>query len=466
MRKILLILDGIVAKEFVSTLRSKNVENNYQIFVSPDETLLPPDSNEYVESYNFDPSSTRKLRSILDVQITDCYIIVNDDRDIIYDTIRSYSKTIQITMLGTIELKEEDQMLTMVDESNVLSAKLFEKFPNVPRTAKYIGLGQGEIMQISVPSGSPYAYRAVGSIRQKRWKISAIYRNNSFILPTNSSVIYPNDSLLLVGDPKVLWDIYYRIKDEVGQFPTPFGLDVVLYFDLSSRTSLESCINQSLWLFDKFKNKKLHLCFFNPTKFDDLQLIKGNENLDRDNITWNIEYHDTSLKHLLARDIANKNIGLIIIDNCLFDSHKNILFDYGCPILKLGNTPLDTLENSAVIIPSNIQEAEKISSVVFDFSTQIGAYIKLYDFDIDSNYNQQAIDYYNKIAKIFEKNIETITSNVLNPIIWLSNQEKTIQIIPLKKEEMKKSIFKSLMNVEKLSVHLSNMPQLFIPISI
>lgn len=466
MRKILLILDGIVAKEFVMTLSSKHIDQNYQIFVSQDPLLLPDISSDYVENHNFDPSSTRKLREILDPQITDCYIIVNDDRDIIYETIRNYSKNIQITMLGKIELKGEDSMLTMVDESSVLSAKLFERFPNVPRTAKYIGLGQGEIMQVSVPSGSPYAYRAIGSIKQKKWKIVAIYRNNDFLLPINSSVIFPNDSLLLVGEPKILWDIYYRIKDEIGQFPTPFGRDVVLYCDLQDNENLQLIIDQGLWLFNKFKNKRFHLCFFNPANFDDLQNIKTNENLNKENITWHIEYYETSLKKIINRDRANKNIGLIILNSRLFATSKRFLFDLGIPLLKLGNTPLYELTDSAVVIPDKIQESEKISSVVFDFSTQIGVKIKLYDFDIDSKYHKDAIDYYNRIAKIFEKKIETIISNTLNPIIWLNNEKHTIQIIPLKKEEAKKPIWRSLTNVENLSTHLTNIPQLFIPLSV
>ena len=81
-----------------------------------------------------------------------------EEREIIYRTLRTYSKTLQITILGEIPLQDGDKQLLMINESLVLSGKLFEKFPNVPRTAKYIGLGQGEIMQISVPFGSPYAY--------------------------------------------------------------------------------------------------------------------------------------------------------------------------------------------------------------------------------------------------------------------------------------------------------------------
>lgn len=101
------------------------------------------------------------------------------------------------------------------------------------------------------------------------------------ILPKYSTTIFPNDSLLLVGDPTTLWDIYHRIKEEIGQFPTPFGRDVVLYFDLTQSASLDSYIMQTLWLFDNFKNKRLHLCFFNPSSFEDIEKIKNLPQLDK-----------------------------------------------------------------------------------------------------------------------------------------------------------------------------------------
>ncbi|MDY4426113.1 MAG: hypothetical protein SPE20_01940 [Helicobacter sp.] len=471
MRKVLLILDGIVAKEFATTIMNKYFDENYYIFVSIDKDLLPKNTTEYHESYQFDPCSSRKLKEILSPQITDCYIITEqkEDREIIYNTLRAYSKNFQITILGELtpskEIKE-DKQLNLISKSNVLSAKLFEKFPNVPRTAKYIGLGQGEIMQISVPFGSPYAYRSVGVIKQKKWKIAVIYRNNEVILPKYSTTIFPNDSLLLVGNPTTLWDIYHRIKEEIGQFPTPFGRDVVLYFNLLKPKALEICLEQTLWLFSKFKNKRLHLCFYNPSSLQDLETIKNHPDLNKDNISWHIEFYETSLKNIILRDKNNKNIGLILIDKNIFESHKNFLFDLGIPLLKFGNSPLNSLTHSAVIIPKKTEEAEKISSVVFDFSTQMGLKILLYDFDPDKNYHEQAADYYHHIEKVFDKKIELIKSDTLNPIIWLNRQEQTLQILPLKKETLQKPLWFSLTEIENLSTHLPNVPQLFIPLSV
>ncbi|CAM2950205.1 TrkA C-terminal domain-containing protein [Helicobacter burdigaliensis] len=468
MRKVLLILDGIVAKDFLTTLTQKHIDKNYYIFVSLNPELLPQNLSEGNEAYNFDPCSPKKLQQVLEPQITDCYIITDqaEERELIYNIVRSYNKNIQITLLGELNLKEEDKQLTLINEAQILAAKLFERFPNVPRTAKYIGLGEGEIMQINVPFGSPYAYRTVGVIKQKKWKIVAIYRNKELILPKYSTVIFPNDSLLLVGEPKTLWDIYHRIKEEIGQFPTPFGRDVILYFDLLNSHSLEFYLEQTQLLFNNFKNKRLHFCFFNPNTPDIISTLHNNPILQQENITYHIEFYETSLKNILAKDIQNKNIGLILSESVVFEKYKNILFESGIPLFKFGSTPLEQITHSAVVIPKITEEAEKISSVVFDFSTQLGLKIRLYDFDPDENYHKLAIEYYKHIEKIFEKKIEIIQSNSLNPILWLNQQKNTLQILPLKKERIKKSVWFNLTDIENLSSHLSNLPQLFIPLSV
>ncbi len=465
MRKVLLILDGIVAKEFVATLTHKHFDKNSYIFVSLDKELLPTHS-KHNETYQFDPCSSHRLKEILTPQITDCYIITDQvqERAIIYTIIRKFSKNIQIHLLGKIPLDEEDNHLIMINEAAFLSAKLFENFPNTPRIAKNIGLQEGEIMQVNVPFGSPYAYRPFGIIKQKKWKIAAIYRSNELILPKYSTTILPNDSLLLVGDPTTLWDIYRRIKEEVGQFPTPFGKDIVLYIDMLHCQYLDSCIQETLWLFNKFKDKRLHLCFFNANSFEKLESLKNNPALNKDNIAWGVEFYENSLIKIIQKDKKAKNIGLILLESSLLKKYQTFLFSLGIPLLKLNNTALDSLKTSVVIIPKNTEEAEKISSVVFDFSTQIGLQIKLYDFDPDGNYHKEAINYYEHTAKIFDKKIEILRSNTINPIFWLNREKQILQILPLK--NTKKSIWSSLTDAESLSVKFSNIPQLFIPLSI
>ncbi|MDY3114263.1 MAG: TrkA C-terminal domain-containing protein [Helicobacter sp.] len=468
MRKVLVILDGIVAKEFLETLLLKHLDKNAYIFVSNNAELLPQHLPQDSKSYCFDPSATNKLQAILDTQITDCYIIIEQvsEREIIYNALRNYNKLLQITMLGEIPHLKSDKHLNMLNEAQLLSSRLFEKFPNVPKVARSLGLGAGEIMQVTVPSGSPYAYRSVGVIKQKKWKICAIYRNNSLILPKYSTTILPNDSLLLVGDPDTLWDIYHRIKEESGQFPTPFGRDIVFYFDMLESKNLEFYIKEVVWLFSHFKNKRLYLRFLNPTSIDSIKQIENNQLLEGENISWSIEYHKTTLKEVLKEDIAIKNIGLILLENHLFTHNRRHLLDLGIPLLKLSKNPLERLKQSVVVLPKNTEEAEKISSVVFDFSTQLSLKILLYDFDQDAEHHELALDYYKRIAKLFNKKLDILESSLQNPILWLNAQENIIQILPLRKEGIKHNLLFSMRNVENLSAYLINKPQLYVPISV
>ncbi|WP_299545749.1 TrkA C-terminal domain-containing protein [uncultured Helicobacter sp.] len=468
MRKVLLVLNGIVAKEFLTTLILKHLDKNAYIFVSLDSNLLPKNLPQDSQAYNFDPSASNKLKEILTPEITDCYVVLDDakEREVVYHTLRSYSKMLQITMLGEIALEHSDKQLLMLNEAHLLSSRLFEKFPNVPKTAKSIGLGQGEIMQVSVPFGSPYAYRSVGVIKQKKWKIVAIYRNNALILPKYSTTILPNDALLLVGEPDTLWEIYHRIKEESGQFPTPFGRDVILYFDLLHSKDLEDYLQQTIWLFKHFKNKRLKVCFFNPT---DIAMIKEIENhplLNTEEISWHIEYHKTSLKALIEQDKASQNIGLILLENYCFERYRGYLLNLGIPLLRFGEQSLQTLTHSVVVLPKVTEEAEKISSVVFDFSTQLGLKILLYDFDPNEENHEQALDYYKHIAKVFNKKLEIDSTSTQNPILWLNHQQNMLQILPLRKAGIKRNPFFSMRDVENLSAYLVKIPQLFVPISV
>ncbi len=150
----------------------------------------------------------------------------------------------------------------------------------------------------------------------------------------------------------------------------------------------------------------------------------------------------------------------------MFDEYKGYLLDLGIPLLKFGIQPLKNLTHSVVILPKKAEEAEKISSVVFDFSTQIGLKILLYDFNPNEEDHEQALDYYKHIAKVFDKKIAIEQSNTQNPILWLNRQKDTLQILPLRKESVKRFWFLSLSDVENLSTHLTNLPQLFIPLSV
>ena len=76
------------------------------------------------------------------------------------------------------------------------------------------------------------------------------------------------------------------------------------------------------------------------------------------------------------------------------------------------------------------------------------------------------LDYYKRIAKLFNKKLDILESSLQNPILWLNAQENIIQILPLRKEGIKHNLLFSMRNVENLSAYLINKPQLYVPISV
>ena len=106
---------------------------------------------------------------------------------------------------------------------------MYDQLPNVPLVAQNVGLGQGEIMEVHIPFGSSYAYRHIGSILQRKWKIAALYRDEKQILPTNATMIKPNDTLLILGKPLVLDGVYRTINKRMGLFPEPFGKEYLSF---------------------------------------------------------------------------------------------------------------------------------------------------------------------------------------------------------------------------------------------
>ncbi len=112
----------------------------------------------------------------------------------------------------------------------VATASLLEKqIVSGVITATNIGLGQGELVEVTVLPTSILVGYPVGKFSSKRWKIAAIYRGNKLILPNKKTVIKPGDKVLIVGDPKVLKHIINLIRSGEPHFPNQFGTEELLF---------------------------------------------------------------------------------------------------------------------------------------------------------------------------------------------------------------------------------------------
>lgn len=91
------------------------------------------------------------------------------------------------------------------------------------RTTTDIGLGIGEIMEVTVQSHSPVIGKTLAILRPKSWLLAAIYRDGELVVPHGNTEIEENDKCLLTGDPTVLPDIAEYFQRGSSEFPLQFG---------------------------------------------------------------------------------------------------------------------------------------------------------------------------------------------------------------------------------------------------
>lgn len=91
------------------------------------------------------------------------------------------------------------------------------------RTTIDVGLGIGEIMEVTVQSSSPVIGKTLAILRPKAWLLAAIYRDGKLVVPHGTTEIQENDRCLLTGDPAVLPDIAEYFQRGSSEFPLQFG---------------------------------------------------------------------------------------------------------------------------------------------------------------------------------------------------------------------------------------------------
>ena len=239
MKKILIILDGIVAKKLMRRIvESNTTENNYDV-VYMNDAIVPEHKPSNFTFYKFDPTSESKLAMVLDKDIHIQALVALNSKDEMLNVIKNIKarkSTLHISILDYWGIEIEDPYLNIYKGIEVLANGMVERLPNIPVMAQNIGLKQGEIMEIKIPFGSSYAYRYIGSIEQNEWKIFGLYRSEKLINIKPSLILKPNDIILVIGKPRILMQVYNAIGKSQGQFPMPFGHHLYFYLDMYIQT--------------------------------------------------------------------------------------------------------------------------------------------------------------------------------------------------------------------------------------
>ena len=470
MKNVLVILDGQLAKHLLKRMVDLNNKlNKYDIIYMNDNILLDNLPSNFT-LYKFDPTSYSKLSFVLNnANYQDSLILLTTQEETkeVVKNIRIKHKDLFIAIYDLWDLEFHDEHIQYYKAHNVLANGLLEQLPNIPVFAQNIGLREGEIMEIKIPFGSSYAYRYIGSILQKQWKISALYRNQSLVEVKPTLILKPNDIIIVIGNPKVLSQIYSAISKTITQFPLPFGKNIYLYIDLNIQSTKEAlqAIHSSLIVHQRIKNNMFIVKVTRPTTTEAIQQIQ--ELLDGvENIIFEVDYYNQKMNNILKKDKIKYDIGLIILPYSFFQ-YKEAMVDLPIlklPILKLGIEDISAVKNLVVLL--NDEELyEQITPIIFDIASQFKIKPKVLDIDpIGDQDREQIRSHFNNLAKIFSQDIVVIQEQT-NPIRRLEKENNALQILPLMKEMFKKRTFRFFnTNSNLLSFDRSKSNQILIPV--
>ncbi|RUM72018.1 MAG: hypothetical protein DSZ08_01885 [Sulfurovum sp.] len=376
-------------------------------------------------------------------------------------------RTVLVSQWDDMEVEKKLENLTVIHSNEIMAAHLYDHLPNVPLVAQNVGLGRGEIMEIHVPFGSSYAYRHVGSILQRKWKIAAIYRNEKQILPTTAMMVRPNDTLLVIGKPLVLDGVYKTINKRIGLFPEPFGKNIYLVLDLRyDKDNVFIYLNEAMYLLEKLENKSLFVRILYPNDFALIQELKLYAS---DNVTIFISYNEAEIKNVIEYDINQYDIGIVMNSIQAFesDSLKNILYDLRKLVYLFGDKLLYNIRKSVVLMNED-EKMESISSTAFDISESLGLSLLLCDFDPEADFESKkmVIEHYETLAHIFNMDIE-IEQKVANPIRELSNMNEILQVAPFEKNLNTDNFIKLIStHVQDFILTTQKHPKLLVPFAL
>lgn len=472
MKKILIILDGIVAKNLMHRIVEANTGDNVYDVIYMSDAILPIQKPSSFTFYKFDPTSKSKLAMVLDKNIhTEVLIALNSKDEMlnVIKNIKEHKQNLQMTILDYWGLNIEDPYVNIYKGIEVLANGMVERLPNVPVVAQNIGLRQGEIMEIRVPFGSSYAYRYIGSIEQKEWKIFALYRNQKLINIKASLVIKPNDVILIIGKPDVLMQVFNAIGKTQGQFPMPFGHNIYLYLDLylQNEQNVKKAIEEAKFLNQRLKNHKLIVRVTRPTTVAIMTFIKD-ELRHFPSIVLVIDYGNRGFYKILKNDFRKYDIGMMMLTQEMFKDKEQIrsIISHKVPLFKLGNEKLKSIKRTVVIL-NDTHSYEQISPIVFDVASQLKTKTKIFDLDpIGEEKNKSnLLDHFENLSKIFNEKIEIVSSNE-NPIRELKKQKNMLQVLPLKEEMFRKRFSWKFFytNTDFISFDMNKYNQLLIPI--
>lgn len=447
MKNILVLASGDTAAEFIDWINRKRVADNHYDIVHQYDDIKIEKAGGNLSFIKADPTSYGRLKHLMsETKYANVFVVMDTLEEVKYvlKNLKILDKKVRIVLLNlwsSQEVGAVEENVTVLHAHEILTAHLYDQLPNVPVIAQNVGLGRGEIMEIHVPFGSSYAYRHVGSILQRKWKIAAIYREEKQIMPTSATMIRPNDVLLVLGKPIVLDGVYKSINKRAGLFPEPFGKDLYLILDLQEeRDKILLYLKESIYLMQQLEEKTLYVRLVNPGDFELVGEIKAYES---DKIEISVYYDNHDLSSIIEYDLNVYDVGLVLSSIQTFENNgvPSLLYRLKKLVYLFGNKLLYNIKECMVVMSTD-EMMESISSTAFEISEALHLKLTLGDFDPEGDFESKKmiVEHYETLMHIFNMEIN-VEQKIVNPIRELSHREEILQIAPFEKHLSKKSIF-------------------------
>ncbi len=209
-----------------------------------------------------------------------------------------------------------------------------------------LGMGQGELRQVTVLDGSPARGRQLMDLNPQRWLVAAVYRKGALIVPHGETVLESGDRVLLVGEPDVLDGVGEFIRGSRPVFPSQYGCMIGMLGDDTTR-------EEAGWVHD-------HTCVQAVVSLDAAAVHPARRSREE-----------------ISSHMAENNVGILVLDPkpVSLAARIGLTRSSRMELIHASQVPVLVARNSApyarVLLAVGLeQHAESIASVAIDIARQ------------------------------------------------------------------------------------------------
>lgn len=461
---------GIKSRELISRL---DKQWNLTVIDTCEESLkLVRKMDHRITIVQGDASSNYVLKKA-NIENTDVVVALTSHDEINYEiALLVKEKYPEVQFITAIVKKSslvlfKDHDIDAIDVPSMISSFLMNKIDSRTSTATDIGLGHGEIAEVTITGTSRVLNKRLLDVKPYNWVVGAIYRNNNLILPHGNTRFLENDRVLIISEPAKIHAIAEYISVGDYRFPLNFGNNILSL--ITTPKDWQVLIDESLYLLREFYSKKIDFFILNDEKNSlfskkDIEEIKSyvDDISNYKNHVVNIKEINTSFKVKVIRDLyINGSYGLVILPNEKFTILNKIgventicklqKFIHSPIIIAKGKYPYQNILISDRDITSPLKGFEIAISIAKQTKAKLEKItIKKPDFmedtanhysipDSESEFNKETIK---KLCKLYKVDINKIYLEG-NPIKKIKERAKNKDLLIISQMSPKKSTFMS-----------------------